>query len=53
MVGKIPDQITGKLGSGAVASLTMIRERGAPTIFMGRTPHEGHDEMCRGALAAV
>jgi hypothetical protein len=53
MVGKIPDLVTGKLPPGAVACGTMIRERGAPTIFMGRTPHEGHDEMCRGFLAAA
>jgi hypothetical protein len=26
----------------------MIRLSGAPSIFQGRTPHEVHDELCRG-----
>jgi hypothetical protein len=26
----------------------MIRLSGAPSIFQGRTPHEDHDELCRG-----
>ena len=25
----------------------MIRLSGAPSIFMGRTPHEVRDELCR------
>ena len=25
----------------------VILKRGAPSIAMGRTPHELHDEMCR------
>jgi hypothetical protein len=27
----------------------VIRERGAPSIAMGITPHEMYDEMCRAA----
>jgi hypothetical protein len=27
----------------------MIRARGAASIFMGRTPHEVRDELCRAA----
>jgi hypothetical protein len=27
----------------------VIRSHGAPSIAQGRTPHEVHDELCRGA----
>jgi hypothetical protein len=27
----------------------ILRIHGAASIFMGRTPHEMHDELCRGS----
>jgi len=34
--------------SGAAVTIDLvIRKTGAPSIAVGRTPHELHDEMCR------
>jgi hypothetical protein len=29
----------------------ILRAEGAASIFMGRTPHEQHDTMCRAACS--
>jgi len=46
-VGKIPDLFAGISVGQPLLSVVMIRQDGAPSIFMGRTPHEVRDEMCR------
>jgi hypothetical protein len=39
-------------GAGTIGDV--IRESGAPSIAVGRTPHELRDEMCRpGPMSAV